>query len=87
LEKLEQKGTPTSCCTGRFPYTPRANKVIDYAIDEARQSGNDLVGSKHILLGLLREDEAVAAQVLMNLGLQLDQVRTAIQAIPQGCND
>jgi hypothetical protein len=64
-----------------LPTTPRAKKVIDYSMEEARSLKHDYVGTEHILLGLLREDEGVAAQVLMSFGLQLDKVRGAILAI------
>ena len=50
-------------------------------MEEARNLGHDYVGTEHILLGLVREDMAVAAQILMNLGLRLETVRIAIQAI------
>jgi len=65
----------------KYPQTPRARKVIEYAMEEAHTLKHDYVGTEHILLGLLREDKGVAAQVLMNLGLQLDKVRAEIQTI------
>jgi ATP-dependent Clp protease ATP-binding subunit ClpC len=64
--------------TGRLPHTPRGKKVIEYAIDEARRLGHNYVGTEHILLGLLREEEGVAAQVLMNLGLEFHVVREEV---------
>ncbi len=66
----------------RLPQTPRAKKAIEYAMEEARALGHQYVGSEHILLGLLRvrDTESLAAQVLMNLGVRLEQVRTQIQA-------
>lgn len=87
IEKFEQRGNPETCCIGKLPKSPRAMKVIYYAIDEARQLGEDSVGTEHFLLGLLREDEGFAAQVLMNFGVRLEQVRTAIQAIPRRSDD
>ncbi|MCE9552554.1 MAG: hypothetical protein K8T91_04140 [Planctomycetes bacterium] len=81
IQKTEQRGDPASCFVGNLPQTPRAKKVIEYAMDEARQLGDDLVGTEHVLLGLLREDEGFAAQVLMNLGLRLEQVRAAIRIL------
>ncbi len=72
--KCEQRGVSTNL-VGRLPQTPRAKKVIEYAMDEARNLDCDYVGTEHILLGLLREDEGFAAQVLMNLGLRLDQAQ------------
>jgi ATP-dependent Clp protease ATP-binding subunit ClpA len=55
--------------------TPRAKKVIEYAILEARELNHNYVGTEHLLLGLIREDENVAAQVLMNLGVNLSSLR------------
>ena len=63
---------------GRLPHTPRAKKVIEYSIEEARTLNHNYVGTEHLLLGLLREQEGVAAQVLMNLGLKLDDVREEV---------
>lgn len=62
----------------RLPQTPRARKVIEYAMEEARNLRHKYVGTEHILLGLLRQEECVAAQVLVNRGLKLDQVREEI---------
>src|SRR5439155_1677100 len=61
--------------------TPRANRVVKFAIDEARGLEHQYVGTEHLLLGLLRESEGVAAQVLMNLGLSLSQVRQEVQSV------
>jgi ATP-dependent Clp protease ATP-binding subunit ClpC len=63
---------------GKLPQTPRAKKVIEYAMEEARNLNHNYVGTEHILLGLLREQEGVAAQVLMNLGLKLEEVREEV---------
>jgi ATP-dependent Clp protease ATP-binding subunit ClpC len=63
---------------GKLPQTPRAKKVIEFAIEEARSLNHNYVGTEHILLGLLRESEGVAAQVLMNLGLKLEDVRQEV---------
>ena len=63
---------------GKLPQTPRAKKVIEYAIEEARNLNHNYVGTEHLLLGLLREQEGVAAQVLMNLGLKLEEVREEV---------
>ena len=63
---------------GKLPQTPRAKKVIEYAIEEARSLNHNYVGTEHLLLGLLREHEGVAAQVLMNLGLKLEEVREEV---------
>src|SRR5438874_4156761 len=63
---------------GKLPHTPRAKKVIEYSIEEARNLNHNYVGTEHLLLGLLREQEGVAAQVLMNLGLKLEDVREEV---------
>ena len=77
VEKLVQSG-PEMVTIGKLPQTPRAKKVIEYSMEEARQLNHNYVGTEHILLGLLREQEGVAAQVLMNLGLKLDDVREEV---------
>src|SRR6187397_1391372 len=63
---------------GRLPQTPYTRKVIEYAIEEARALNHNYVGTEHLLLGLLREQEGMAAQVLMNLNLKLDEVREEV---------
>jgi ATP-dependent Clp protease ATP-binding subunit ClpC len=63
---------------GKLPQTLRAKKVIEYSMEEARNLNHNYVGTEHILLGLLREQEGVAAQVLMNLGLKLEDVREEV---------
>ena len=77
VEKLVQSG-PEMVTMGKLPQTPRAKKVIEYSMEEARQLNHNYVGTEHILLGLLREQEGVAAQVLMNLGLKLEEVRDEV---------
>src|SRR5438309_7271076 len=77
VEKLVQSG-PDMVTMGKLPQTPRAKKVIEYSMEEARNLNHNYVGTEHILLGLLREQEGVAAQVLMNLGLKLEDVRKEI---------
>jgi len=77
VEKLVQSG-PDMVTMGKLPQTPRAKKVIEYSMEEARHLNHNYVGTEHILLGLLREQEGVAAQVLMNLGLKLDEVREEV---------
>jgi hypothetical protein len=80
---------------GVFPLTPRLKKVIEYAIDEARNFNHDYVGTEHILLGLLRVHDGVAALALRNFGLSTEKVREAtvallsnppVQPPRQGCN-
>jgi len=77
VEKLVQSG-PDMVTMGKLPQTPRAKKVIEYSMEEARNLNHNYVGTEHILLGLLREQEGVAAQVLMNLGLKLEDVRDEV---------
>jgi ATP-dependent Clp protease ATP-binding subunit ClpC len=77
VEKLVQSG-PEMVTVGKLPQTPRAKKVIEYSMEEARNLNHSYVGTEHILLGLLREQEGVAAQVLMNLGLKLEEVREEV---------
>ena len=77
VEKLVQSG-PEMITMGKLPQTPRAKKVIEYSMEEARNLQHNFVGTEHILLGLLREQEGVAAQVLINLGLKLEDVREEV---------
>jgi ATP-dependent Clp protease ATP-binding subunit ClpC len=77
VEKIVQSG-PDMVTMGKLPQTPRAKKVIEYAIEEARNLNHNYVGTEHLLLGLLREQEGVAAQVLMNLSLKLEDVREEV---------
>ncbi|MDH7598551.1 MAG: ATP-dependent Clp protease ATP-binding subunit [Sedimentisphaerales bacterium] len=77
IEKLVKPG-PEMVTMGKLPQTPRAKKVIEYAIEEARALNHNYVGTEHILLGLLRETDGIAAQVLMNLGLKLEDVRQEV---------
>ncbi|MDR3110650.1 MAG: ATP-dependent Clp protease ATP-binding subunit [Planctomycetaceae bacterium] len=77
VEKLVRSG-PDLVTMGRLPQTPRAKKVIEYSVEEARLLNHNYVGTEHILLGLLREHDGVAAQVLMNLDLKLEDVRLEV---------
>lgn len=77
VERVVSPG-PDMVTIGKLPQTPRAKKVIELAITEARTLGHDYIGTEHMLLGLLAEHEGVAAQVLLNLGLELGSVREAV---------
>ncbi|MEI6233393.1 MAG: ATP-dependent Clp protease ATP-binding subunit [Planctomycetota bacterium] len=77
VEKLV-KSAPDVVTIGQLPFTPRAKKVLEFAIDEARALDHNYVGTEHLLLGLLREQEGLAAQVLMNLNLKLEDVRSEV---------
>jgi ATP-dependent Clp protease ATP-binding subunit ClpC len=63
---------------GPIGYTPRAKRVMELAMDESRKLGHNYVGTEHILLGLIREGEGVAAQVLINLGISLDRAQKEV---------
>src|SRR6266581_449431 len=78
VENIVQTGSGEMVSMGKLPHTPRAKKVIEYSIEEARNLNHNYVGTEHLLLGLLREQEGVAAQVLMNLGLKLEDVREEV---------
>ncbi len=64
--------------SGHIPFTPRAKKVLELSLRESLQLGHNYIGTEHILLGLLREGEGVAAQVLLELGADLDRVREQV---------
>src|SRR5438045_1945751 len=73
VEKIVHPG-PQTLTAGKLPQTPRAKKVIEFAIEEARHFDHNYIGTEHLLLGLIREEEGVASQVLMNLGLKLEDL-------------
>ena len=77
VEKIVQDG-PTMVTMGQLPFTPRAKKVLELASEEATNLRHNYIGTEHLLLGLIRENEGVAAQVLMNLGLKLEEVREEV---------
>ncbi|OGW86160.1 MAG: hypothetical protein A3A81_05250 [Omnitrophica bacterium RIFCSPLOWO2_01_FULL_45_10b] len=89
VEKLVQFG-PSTIVSGDIPFTPKAKKVIELAMDEARRLGHNYIGTEHLLLGLIKEGEGVASHVLMNVGLDLNKVRSEVikllgsSAPPQG---
>ena len=70
--------------TGHIPFTPRAKKVLELSLREALQLGHNYIGTEHILLGLIREGEGVAAQVLQKLGADLNRVRQAVIQLLSG---
>ncbi|HVL32851.1 MAG TPA: Clp protease N-terminal domain-containing protein, partial [Actinomycetota bacterium] len=80
-EIIGQGQTPP---TGHIPFTPRAKKVLELSLREALQLGHNYIGTEHILLGLIREGEGVAAQVLVKLGADLNKVRAQVIALLQG---
>jgi ATP-dependent Clp protease ATP-binding subunit ClpA len=76
VENLIGRGEETP--TGHIPFTPRAKKVLELSLREALQLGHNYIGTEHILLGLVREGEGVAAQVLVKRGAGLERVRRAV---------
>ena len=66
---------------GEIPFTPRAKKVLELAVEEAQNFGHTYVGTEHLLLGLLREEEGIAARVLENLGVRINEVREEVAAL------
>ncbi|MBX6362950.1 MAG: ATP-dependent Clp protease ATP-binding subunit [Gemmatimonadetes bacterium] len=74
IEESVRKGKAT-IALGELPYTSRAKKVLEYAMAEARELNHSYVGTEHLLLGLLREEKGIAAQVLNSLGVTLEEAR------------
>jgi ATP-dependent Clp protease ATP-binding subunit ClpA len=77
VEKNGQSGS-AAVTKGRLPRTDQAKKVIEFSIDEARSLNHNYVGTEHLILGLLHEQEGVAAKALTNLGITLDEVRQGV---------
>ncbi|MDP8259411.1 MAG: ATP-dependent Clp protease ATP-binding subunit [Candidatus Gygaella obscura] len=77
VEKLVQPG-PSTQILGDIPFTPRAKKALELAAEEARALGHNYIGTEHLLLGLIREGEGIASQVLLNSNLDLDRVRNEV---------
>jgi len=89
LEKVRQQveeiiGAGQSPPSGHIPFTPRAKKVLELSLREALQLGHNYIGTEHILLGLIREGEGVAAQVLVKLGADLGRVRQQVIQLLSG---
>ncbi|HBO52708.1 MAG TPA: NDP-hexose 4-ketoreductase, partial [Planctomycetes bacterium] len=74
IEKNVQSG-PSMVTMGQLPFTPRAKKVLELSMEEANELGHNYIGTEHLLLGLIRENDGVAAQVLLDLNLKLEDVR------------
>ncbi len=77
-------GQGSSSPSGHIPFTPRAKKVLELSLREALQLGHNYIGTEHILLGLIREGEGVAAQVLVKLGADLSRVRQQVIQLLSG---
>ena len=89
LEAVRQQveevvGQGQSAPTGHIPFTPRAKKVLELSLREALNLGHNYIGTEHILLGLIREGEGVAAQVLVKLGADLSRVRQEVVKLLEG---
>jgi ATP-dependent Clp protease ATP-binding subunit ClpA len=89
LETVRQQveaivGSGQQAPSGHIPFTPRGKKVLELAVREARALRHDYIGTEHILLGLVREDSGVAAQVLVALGADLNRVRQQVIQLLQG---
>jgi len=77
-------GQGSQAPAGHIPFTPRAKKVLELSLREALQLGHNYIGTEHILLGLIREGEGVAAQVLVRLGAELTRVRQQVMQLLSG---
>src|SRR5213592_4063372 len=75
LEETVKKGKAAAAAGPDLPYTSRAKKVLELAMSEARELNHSYVGTEHLLLGLLREEKGIAAQVLTDAGVNLEQAR------------
>ncbi|MFH1413758.1 MAG: ATP-dependent Clp protease ATP-binding subunit [Candidatus Omnitrophota bacterium] len=80
IEKLVQPG-PSTQIIGDIPFTPRAKKALELSAEEARSLGHNYIGTEHLLLGLIREGEGIASQVLLNLGMDLNKVRNEVMEL------
>ncbi len=86
IEKLMSSGSMASVL-GDIPFTPRAKKALELATEEARGLGHNYIGTEHILLGLLREEEGIASQVLFSLGVDIQKARNEISSLLGGSGD
>jgi Clp amino terminal domain, pathogenicity island component len=84
LQVEEIIGPGQEAPSGHIPFTPRAKKVLELSLREALQLGHDYIGTEHILLGLIREGEGVAAQALIRLGADLNRVRQQVIQLLHG---
>jgi ATP-dependent Clp protease ATP-binding subunit ClpA len=82
VEEIIGQGQETP--SGHIPFTPRTKKVLELALRESRQFGHDYIGTEHILLGLIREGDGVAAQVLVMLGADQNRVRQQVIQLLHG---
>jgi ATP-dependent Clp protease ATP-binding subunit ClpA len=82
VEEIVGKGQETRA--GHIPFTPRAKKVLELSLRESLELGHDYIGTEHILLGLIREGDGVAAQVLVRMGADLSRVRHQVILVLEG---
>lgn len=82
IEEIIGRGTSTP--SAHIPFTPRAKKVLELSLRESLQLGHNYIGTEHILLGLIREGEGIAARVMINLGADLDKVRNQVIELLSG---
>ncbi|MFH1228229.1 MAG: ATP-dependent Clp protease ATP-binding subunit [Planctomycetota bacterium] len=83
MDEVERiiKAEPHPAAAGQLPFTPGARKALEFAHEEATHLKHDYIGTEHLLLGLLREEDGVAARIFKNLGVKLDALREEIAAI------
>ena len=77
VEKIVKTG-PSMVTMGQLPFTPRAKKVLELSMEEASNLGHNYIGTEHLLLGLIKENQGIAAQVLLNLSVKLEDVREEV---------
>ena len=80
VEKVVQPGS-NMVTMGQLPFTPRTKKMLEYSLEEMRNLGHNYIGTEHLLLGLIRENDSEAAQVMLSMGIELDSVRREVLKI------
>ena len=80
IEKIVQPGS-NMVTMGQLPFTPRTKKMLEYSLEEMRNLGHNYIGTEHLLLGLIRENDSEAAQVMISMGIELDLVRKEVLKI------
>jgi len=81
IEKIVQTGPDYEVDRDKIPFSPRAKKLFEYSKDEAKTLKHKYIGTEHLLLGLLREEESIAAQILLNLGVNVKATRKAVMEL------
>jgi ATP-dependent Clp protease ATP-binding subunit ClpA len=84
VEEIIGRGESEAASSGHIPFTPRAKKVLELSLRESQQLGHNYIGTEHVLLGLIREGEGVAAQVLVKLGADLSRARGLVIQLLSG---